>query len=93
MVKSFCFLFQLSLFKNYEYIQNELKLVPLISKVLKQLGYSNKEDLNNVSKFLLYSIDSIIHRHVISEDKLLKDEDLVNYLAVMIMEFIKSNVN
>ncbi len=83
------FLSNRKLFQDFEYIQNELKLVPIISKVLRQLGYPNKENLNKISKFLLYSIDSIIHRHVISEDKLITDEDLVNNLAKLVFRFIK----
>ncbi len=83
------FLSNRKLFQDYEYIQNELKLVPLISNVLKQLGYPDKENLNMISKFLLYSIDSIIHRHVISEDNLITDKDLINYLADMILKFIR----
>jgi AcrR family transcriptional regulator len=83
------FLSNRNLFQDYDYIQNELKLVPLISQVLTQLGYPDKENLNKIGKFLLYSIDSIIHRHVISEDKFFTDEVLVNYLAKMISRFIK----
>ncbi len=80
-------------FQDFEYIQNELKLVPLISRVLKQLGYPDKEDLEGISKFLLYSIDSIIHRHVICEDLLIKDEELVKTLSEMIFRFIKFSGN
>ena len=76
-------------FQDFEYIRSELKLVPLISSVLKQLGYPDKEDLNGISKFLLYSIDSIIHRHVICEDLLINDEELVNNLSEMVLRFIK----
>jgi AcrR family transcriptional regulator len=76
-------------FQDFEYIQSELNLVPLISSILKQLGYSDREDLNGISKFLLYSIDSIIHRHVICENLVIKDEELVKHLAEMVLRFIK----
>jgi len=81
------------LFQDYEYIQSELKLVPLISNLLKQLGYPEKENLKEKSKFLLYVIDSIIHRHVIYGEYSIKDEILVHNLAEMIFKFIKFNGN
>jgi AcrR family transcriptional regulator len=83
------FLSNRKIFQDYEYIQSELKLIPLISNVLKQLEYPDKENLDDVSKFLLYSIDSIIHRHVICEDLLIGEEELIRYLSEMILRFIK----
>ena len=83
------FLSNRKVFQDFEYIQNELKLVPLISNVLKRLGYPDKEDLNEISKFLLYSIDSIIHRHVICEDLLINDDELLKNLSEMLLRFIK----
>jgi AcrR family transcriptional regulator len=85
------FLSNRKLFLDFEYIQNELKLIPLISKVLKQIGYPEKKDLNIISKFLLYSIDSIIHRYVISEDNSISDHDLIDFLTEMIFKFLKFN--
>ncbi len=84
------FLSNRTLFQDYEYIQNELKLVPLISNLLKQLGYPDKENLKQVSKFLLYLIDSIIHHHVIYGESLLKDEELISNLSRMILKFVES---
>ena len=79
-------------FKDFEYIQNELKLVPLISTVLRQLGYPQKENLDEISKFLLFLIDSIIHRHIIYEGIFFNDEDLINFLAQIIIKFIKDDL-
>ena len=86
------FLSNRKVFQDFEYIQSELKLIPLISNLLEQLGYPDKEDLNGISKFLLYSIDSVIHRHVISEDHLITDEELEKYLSEMVLRFIKFRI-
>jgi AcrR family transcriptional regulator len=86
------FLSNRKLFKDYEYIQNELKLVPLVSNVLKRLGYPEKKDLDEISKFLLFLIDSIIHRHIIYEGLFFNDEELISYLADIILTFIKEDL-
>jgi TetR/AcrR family transcriptional regulator len=77
-----------SLFRDLEYIQTELKLIPIISKVLLQVGYSYEKDIENVSKMLLRSIDTIIHRHVIYEDFVKNDEELVEFLRIFIIRFL-----
>jgi AcrR family transcriptional regulator len=79
------------LFQDYQYIQSELKFVPLISKLLKQLGYDHEEDPDKVSKFLLFAIDSIIHRHLIYGEILINDEDLITNLINLITRFIQYN--
>ena len=79
------------LFQDYQYIQSELKFVPLISKLLKQLGYHHEEDSDKVSKFLLFAIDSIIHRHLIYGEILINDEDLITNLINLITRFIQYN--
>lgn len=79
------------LFQDYQYIQSELKFVPLISKLLKQLGYPDEQDLEKVSKFLLYTIDSIIHRHLIYGEILIDDDDLIENLIDLILRFIQFN--
>ena len=86
------FLSNRKLFKDFEYIQNELKLVPLISNVLKQLGYPQKENLDEVSKFLLFLIDSITHRHIIYEGIFFNDKDLIHFLTEFILAFIKDEL-
>jgi AcrR family transcriptional regulator len=83
------FLSNRKLFQDYEYIQSELKLVPLISNVLRRIGYEDKENLDEIGKFLLYLIDSIIHRQVMYGDLLIKDVILVKNLTEMILRFIK----
>jgi AcrR family transcriptional regulator len=76
------------LFQDLEYVYTELKLFPLISKVLLQIGYPKKDDIDKISKMLLYSIDTIVHRHVIYGDLVDTDEELVTFLVEFISRFI-----
>jgi AcrR family transcriptional regulator len=77
------------LFKDIEFARNELKLFPLVEKILIQLDYPEKEQIDKVSKFLLNSIDSIIHRHVLYEKMVENDEELIDLLTQLIFRFIK----
>ena len=76
------------LFEEFEYIKSELKLISLISKVLKNLGYKNEDDINSRSQFLLNFIDCIIHRHVIYGMVVENDDKLVKFLEESILKFI-----
>ena len=78
------------LFNDMEYIRNELRLYPLFSNVLKQLGYPDKENIDKISKFLLSCIDSTIHRHVIQENVAENDEELVEFLVELLLRFVKA---
>lgn len=85
------FLSNKQIFQDFEYIKSELKLVPIVSSVLKQFGYLDKESLEETSKFLLYLVDSIIHHQVIYGEYVLKDEELVTNLTNMILKFLSFN--
>ena len=76
------------LFQDFEYIRSELKLIPIISRVLTQLGYPEKENIDEISKLFLYTIDSIVHKHIIHGNIVAKDEDLVDFMAELILKFI-----
>jgi AcrR family transcriptional regulator len=78
------------IFKDFEYIQSELKLVPLISNLLKQLKIPDKGNLDEISKFLLYLIDNMIHHQVIYGEYFLKDEDFISNLTNMILSYINA---
>jgi AcrR family transcriptional regulator len=81
------------IFQDFEYIRSELKLVPLISNLLKQLGYPNKGNLDEISKFILYLIDSIIHHQIIHGEYLLKNEELINNLTNLLLKFLNYKVD
>jgi len=77
------------LFEDMEYIQTELKLYPLISSLLLQVGYPDKENIDKISKFFLNAIDSLIHRYVLYENLAESDEELVAFLTDLILSFIR----
>ena len=76
------------LFKDFEYIRSELKLIPIISRILTQLGYPEKENIDQISKLFLYSIDSLVHKHIVYGKIVEKDEDLVDFMVELIRKFI-----
>lgn len=84
------FLSNRQVFKDYLYIQDDLNFVPFISNLLNQLGYTKKKNLDQISSFLLFAIDSIVHRHIIYGKEMFEDKEIVEYLSEMIFKFIKS---
>ncbi len=76
------------LFEDVDYIRDELKLVKIVSKVIKQVDKDKENDINALSKFIIYSLDSIVHRQVLHGNIVDNDEDLVEYLVSFILKFI-----
>lgn len=77
-----------SIFKDLDYVRTELKLVPLISDILIRAGYPEKEKVKELAALFLYSIDAIVHHHVIYGDIVDDDDKLVEFLSEIILKYV-----
>ncbi|TFF97959.1 MAG: TetR/AcrR family transcriptional regulator [Promethearchaeota archaeon] len=77
-----------TLFEDVDYIRDELKLIDTVSKVIKKIDGDNKKDIYSLSKFIIYSLDCIVHRQVIYGDIVEDIDDLTDYLLEFVLKFI-----
>jgi len=74
---------------NEDLYTAQLNVIPLVSKVLTKFDISKEEDLDQISKLIFHTLDSLIHRHVVYSNIVKTDEELVNYLINLSMAFLE----
>ena len=87
------FLLNRELFKGYEDIFSmELAAAPLIAQTLKQFGFVEGKDFEDLVKLIVHTLDSLVHRHVIFEKIVEDDNVLIDFLISLSVGFIDYSV-
>ena len=71
----------------YELSNNNLDLIPVISRILQKFNYP-KENIEQRSELFLHKVDSLIHRHTFYGEIVDTDMELAEYLTELFLKFV-----
>ena len=71
----------------YELSNNNLDLIPVISRILQKFNYP-KENIEQRSELFLHTVDSLIHRHTFYGEIVDTDMELAEYLTELFLKFV-----
>jgi len=71
----------------YELSNNNIDLIPVISRILKKFNYP-KEKVEQRSQLFLHTVDSLIHRHTFYGEIIDTDEELAEYLTELFLKLV-----
>ena len=74
----------------YELSNNNMDLIPVISRILQKFNYP-EEKLKKRSELFLHTVDSLIHRHAFYGEIVDTDEELAEYLTELFLKFVGFN--
>ena len=71
----------------YELSNNNLDLIPVISRILQKFNYP-KGNIKQRSELFLHTVDSLIHRHTFYGEIVETDMELSEYLTELFLKFV-----
>lgn len=77
------------IFQDIEFVKTELRLIPLISKMILKAKKMRKNQADDLAALFLKSIDAIVHQHVIYGDIVEDDDLLIKFLTNVILRYLK----